>query len=31
MANAYAGQAAKAYDAGAAWANPAGMVNTAGS
>ncbi len=26
MANAYAGQGAKAYDAGAAWANPAGMV-----
>jgi len=26
MANAYAGQGAKAYDAGTAWANPAGMV-----
>jgi long-chain fatty acid transport protein len=26
MGNAYAGQGAKAYDAGAAWTNPAGMV-----
>jgi long-chain fatty acid transport protein len=31
MANAYAGQGAKAYDAGAAWANPAGMVRLQGT
>jgi long-chain fatty acid transport protein len=31
MANAYAGQASKAYDAGTAWANPAGMVNIQGT
>jgi len=31
MANAYAGQASKAYDAGTAWANPAGMVNIPGT
>ncbi len=30
MANAYAGQGAKAYDAGTAWANPAGMVRIDG-
>jgi long-chain fatty acid transport protein len=30
MANAYAGQGAKAYDAGTAWANPAGMVRLQG-
>jgi long-chain fatty acid transport protein len=31
MANAYAGQGAKAYDAGTAWANPAGMVRLDGT
>jgi len=31
MANAYAGQASKAYDAGTAWANPAGMVRIQGN
>lgn len=30
MANAYAGQGAKAYDAGTAWTNPAGMVRIDG-
>ena len=30
-ANAYAGEAAKAYDAGTAWTNPAGMVRIQGN